>query len=123
VLAMGDEVGARMAFKDAYSRIVRESKERGEKVVWNVSLGFDAKKRTQAIEHARQIGRDVPLLENNVPLLEQKMPDGVRKKLKDLLSILKSPKPAWHEKGQAERAEFDARKKQTEKKVREYLDL
>jgi hypothetical protein len=51
------------------------------------------------------------------------MPEGVRKKLKDLLSILKLPKPAWHEKGEAERAEFGARKKQAEKKVREYLDL
>jgi hypothetical protein len=122
VLSMGDEVGARMAFKDAYNRIVRESKERGEKVSWNVSLGFDAAKRTQAIEHARQLGHDVPLLENNTPLLEQKMPEDVREKLKDLLMILTAPKTAWHEKGEAERAEFEARKKEAEKRVRDFID-
>ncbi|WP_136420310.1 hypothetical protein [Herbaspirillum sp. ST 5-3] len=51
-----DEVGARMAFKDAYSRLVSAARLSGKPVVWNASLGWDAKKRDAAIERAHVAG-------------------------------------------------------------------
>lgn len=44
----GDSVGARMAFKEAYNRIIDNSKL----PEWQVSLGFDVKGRENALEKA-----------------------------------------------------------------------
>lgn len=48
----GDMVGARMAFKDAYERIVRESQENGFPARWELSLGWDESRRQRAVEKA-----------------------------------------------------------------------
>lgn len=53
----GDKVGARMAFKGAYERLVTESKARGEPVRWVVSLGWDKAQRDGVITQALQLGR------------------------------------------------------------------
>lgn len=50
----GDEVGARMAFRDAYDRILRESPEPPR---WFPSLGSDIGRRTAAIDRAVRAGR------------------------------------------------------------------
>ena len=56
VLNMGDEVGARMAFKEAYQRIV--AKARGDRVPaqWIESLGWDVAKRTAVLAKASNAG-------------------------------------------------------------------
>jgi hypothetical protein len=53
VLDAGDEVGARMAFRDAYDRILRE---RADPPRWFPSLGRDPQRRTAAIDRAVRAG-------------------------------------------------------------------
>ena len=54
ILEAGDEVGARMAFRDAYERIVRE---RADEPRWFPSLGRDAGRREAALDRAVADGR------------------------------------------------------------------
>jgi len=57
VFKAGDQVGARMAFKEAYARIVAEARKQRVRASWNVSEGWDAEQRTKAIEHAVALGQ------------------------------------------------------------------
>lgn len=52
ILQAGDEVGARMAFREAYQRLVGEARAAGRMVRWTVSEGFDAERRQRVIEKA-----------------------------------------------------------------------
>jgi hypothetical protein len=52
VLSMGDEVGARMAFKESYLRIVARARSERRPVHWFPSLGWDTTKRTAALTAA-----------------------------------------------------------------------
>lgn len=56
VLQAGDEVGARMAFKDAYNRLVAAARLAGKPAAWNASLGWDMRKREAAIGRAHVAG-------------------------------------------------------------------
>lgn len=56
VMKMGDEVGARMAFKEVYTRLVKEARARNEPAHWDVSLGFDKDRRMAAITEAVEAG-------------------------------------------------------------------
>jgi hypothetical protein len=53
----GDRIGARMAFKDAYNRIVARNKAAGVPVRWFPTLGSDAASRDEVIDQAVRIGR------------------------------------------------------------------
>lgn len=57
VLQLGDEVGARVAFREAYQRAVTAAREVRRPVAWSVSLGFDAEARGVALRAAVQAGR------------------------------------------------------------------
>lgn len=57
VLDLGDKVGARMAFINAYERLVTQSRDEGKPVNWHVSIGFDANRRLEAITKAVQLKR------------------------------------------------------------------
>ncbi len=57
VLAIGDKVGARQAFIEAYRRMVAQARGEGRKPVWRVSPGRDAQRRHVAIEEAVAAGR------------------------------------------------------------------
>lgn len=57
VLASGDEVGARMAFKDAYNRLVATARAENRPAVWSVSQGWDVQRRAAAINQAVIAGR------------------------------------------------------------------
>lgn len=57
LLEMGDKIGARMAFKDAYGRLVQEARENGVAARWEVSLGLDPNGRESAIRSAVEMGR------------------------------------------------------------------
>lgn len=52
VLEARDRVGARMAFKGAYERLVAASRALGQPVEWVVSLGHDQSKRSASLERA-----------------------------------------------------------------------
>lgn len=63
VLEAGDKVGSRVAFRDAYERLVRESREAGKGCKWVASIGHDTTRReaalTQAVERGRIAGASV----------------------------------------------------------------
>lgn len=93
VMDLGDEVGARMAFKDAYNRLVDEARRSRKQPIWQLSLGHDSQGRREAIERAVQAGRLPPSTLEGLPapaseavaLLEgpaaKAMPDWVRDQL------------------------------------------
>lgn len=57
VLDRGDEVGARMAFREAYGRIVTAARADMVPVRWQVTLGHDLERRQIALETAVAEGR------------------------------------------------------------------
>lgn len=57
VLEARDKVGARVAFRDAYERLVREGRESGKGCKWVASIGHDATRREAALIQAVQRGR------------------------------------------------------------------
>lgn len=91
LLESGDEIGARMAFKDAYSRLVTAARAMGRPAVWNVSAGWDAGLRQVAMKKAAAAG----LLEGPQPHLlltdesdtEPTRPEGLRRVLEALATL------------------------------------
>jgi hypothetical protein len=57
LLNMGDKIGARMAFKEAYTRIVAANKAANIQPKWFPSLGSDKDSRDQVIAEAVRQGR------------------------------------------------------------------
>lgn len=57
LLDEGDQVAARMAFKDAYSRIVDAAKRDGKPPEWFPSLGYDNAGREPVLIEAVRLGR------------------------------------------------------------------
>jgi len=99
VLAIGDEVGARMAFRETYERLVGEARAARRSVEWAVSLGFDPQQRAAAIEQAVAAGRlPAPALQalpapDGADLLvgdSSGMPPHVREKLAALAERLRA---------------------------------
>lgn len=56
ILDLGDEVGARMAFKNTYNRLVSVARSAGKPAVWNASLGWDKRKREVVLHKAVSVG-------------------------------------------------------------------
>lgn len=56
VLDLGDEVGARMAFRGTYDRLVAAARRAGRAMSVHVSLGWDADRRAVALESAVNAG-------------------------------------------------------------------
>lgn len=57
VLAAGDEVGARMAFREAYNRLVLAARAERIPVQWSACLGTDSTRRAGALRRAAELGR------------------------------------------------------------------
>jgi hypothetical protein len=57
LMADGDRIGARMAFKAAYERLCNESVMLDRPVKWSVSLGSDKQEAAQALKQAVELGR------------------------------------------------------------------
>ncbi len=64
LLKSGDDVGARMAFKEKYSALVKEARDADHRVRWTMSPGYDPAGRETAIREAMRLGR----LESTHPL-------------------------------------------------------
>lgn len=95
VLEIGDEVGARMAFRDAYNRLVDEARRQRRPIDWRASLGFDPTGRAAAIEaaqvagllsHAPTLALPVP---DNATALFGAMPPHIRERLTALANRLR----------------------------------
>lgn len=56
----GDRSGARLAFREAYIRLVNAAREARRPVSWEVSLGWDKAARRGPIEAAMRLGRIEP---------------------------------------------------------------
>tara|TARA_R110000787_G_scaffold194120_1_gene305697 strand:+ start:15535 stop:16326 length:792 start_codon:yes stop_codon:yes gene_type:complete len=56
VFESGDEIGARMAFRQHYQRQIEHARITGKPVKWTVSLGHDPEQRVTALETAQQKG-------------------------------------------------------------------
>jgi hypothetical protein len=52
-----DRIAARMAFKDAYNRLVAQARRDRDPLTWEVTLGHDIHGRRTAIERAVELGR------------------------------------------------------------------
>lgn len=57
VLANGDDVGARMSFKEAYQRLLDDARRARRSPAWFASLGFDPELQTKALRQAHDAGR------------------------------------------------------------------
>jgi len=57
LLADGERVAARMAFKEAYTRMVGEARDAGVPVVWTPSLGDDKNGRDAVLSEAVAQGK------------------------------------------------------------------
>ena len=56
VFDLGDEVGARMAFKEAYARLVAEARAQQQRPQWSPSVGFDPARRERSLKAAVSAG-------------------------------------------------------------------
>lgn len=57
LLQCGDQIGARMAFRDEYERLVDQARQKREPPTWRVSLGTDRDRREAPIMRAVELGR------------------------------------------------------------------
>lgn len=57
IMALGDEVGARMAFKEAYTAALQAARATYHPARWLLSEGFDKARRAQALRLAIELGR------------------------------------------------------------------
>ena len=57
LVEINDRVGARMAFRDAYARLVQAARARQVPVAWSPSLGWDVERRRAVLEIAVANGR------------------------------------------------------------------
>lgn len=57
ILAAGDEVGARMAFREVYNRLVTQARATGVPLQWQPCLGHDPKRHADALRRAADLGR------------------------------------------------------------------
>lgn len=57
IFNLGDEVGARVAFRDAYNRLVGEARRDGNPVQWSIALGLDKRLQADEINAAIAVGR------------------------------------------------------------------
>ena len=131
ILATGDKIGARIAFKDTYTRIMTESRVLNRPVKWDVSLGHDQTKRFMALEKAKNAGL-IPLetaqalrLTSDAPLSETECSQGkamIKKLLADLQLGEKEKRDERDREKAMKRQAVAARKKDIESKVRMYMD-
>lgn len=109
VLDIGDDVGARMAFKDAYTRLVDEAKRKGDAPRWVASLGLHVASRQAVLQQAVQAGLlEAPAVTHLLPPPEKPISGGnefARKKLAELLAGLKSSQEKAEEAAEARKQE------------------
>lgn len=97
----GDLVAARMAFKQAYDRLVAQNKMDGILPKWQVSLGYGQEGREEAVKRAVQMRRITP--EQAQILLPYKDNDNIEKAV-----ALLQEKPLTEEQKERNRSKMEA---------------
>lgn len=128
LLATGDEIGARMAFKDAYKRLVQDSRALKRPTNWTVSAGWNAERRQVAVQKAvvagLLAGPQPHLALPNESGLSPAKPEGLQK-LKEALAQLECTNEQAAAQYDARIAEQEAaeqaRRDEIDRKTREYL--
>lgn len=99
VMDLGDEVGARMAFRQAYDRMVHAARAHRQPCRWTASLGWDGQRRQLAIEAAVNAGRlpaqehvalPAPVAQLPLLALSAAAPPPVRQALRELADRLRN---------------------------------
>ncbi|MFG5862742.1 hypothetical protein [Metapseudomonas sp. CR1201] len=111
-----DKVGARMAFLNAYDRLVADARRDAKPAKWEVSIGFDPQLRARAIEQARDLKR-LPAPEADRLLLEhtQESPTGNGQAIAGLLTgAVGAPDPEVRQKLRAIKDELKERRRRKE---------
>lgn len=133
LVVAGDKVGARMAFKEAYIRLVEEARAARVPVQWLVSEGFDLERKRVAISRAVEAGL-IPanhlqqLPPHNTPLLlgrDGADPVGIsparREKLRELRELMSRPRDPGPSQADIERERLQALKQEQQAKVEQYM--
>jgi hypothetical protein len=134
LIRVRDQIGARMAFKEAYARLVTEARANQTPVVWIVSDGTDPERKRAAVARAVESGR-IPASELQAlpmtggPLLlgseagkPSDMPPETREKLRELRELFKGPKPQRVSPADAERDRLQELKRAQQQKVDQLLN-
>lgn len=133
VLAAGDEVGARMAFREAYERLVTASRREHRAAAWRVSEGFDPERRDRVIAESVARGllssSDYPALpapRSAAPLLlesaiEHGIPESARAALLTLRQWLTSKPEETESADIASKRETAARAKEATRRVADLM--
>jgi len=125
LLATGDAIGARMAFKDAYQRLVGEARASNKPAAWSVSAGWDQSRRQIAVEKAIVAG----LLAGPQPHLALPnesgqvagKPEGLQKLLETMHALNAPPLPEAEDYVSPEEKADRARRDEIDQQVRNYL--
>jgi hypothetical protein len=125
VLEAGDEVGARMAFREAYERLVEEARRARRPAAWSASLGDDVRRRDSAIGDAIKRGLlprselpSLPAPRGPVALLELPPGDAAREEAIQALLKLREWLTAAPEVSESPDA---AAKRETQRRARESM--
>jgi len=128
LLAGGDEIGARMAFKDAYKRLVDDARATNRPACWSVSAGWDGDRRQIAVTKAVTAGL-LPAPPQHLALtnesdLEPAKPEGLRKLLETMAQLEGADEKLARIQAQRQ-AEEDAhdraKREEADRKMRDYL--
>ncbi|MGK5049506.1 hypothetical protein ACQ4WP_26960 [Janthinobacterium sp. GB4P2] len=109
ILALGDEVGARMAFKEAYIRIVAQARAERRPATWSASMGWDQAKRAAVLGRAATAGLlPAPMVQALLPAPVEVAPadDKARAQLTEIKRMLAASA------GRKEQARLDAHQQQ-----------
>jgi hypothetical protein len=134
VYAQGDEVGARMAFKESYARNVAEARAARRPLAWIAAEGFDTARRMDAVKQAAAMGRvalngadilALPLPDRkSVPLLAYAAGDARAVALARLQAVrdkLTRPPEYVPSAGALAISETNARRQETDERVAAYI--
>lgn len=92
VIDLGDDVGARMAFKDAYTRLVSEARDARKPAQWSASLGWDVSRRHKVLDDGVRAGLlSAPAVAGLLPppqVDEATLPATARRKLAEIRSLI-----------------------------------
>lgn len=131
VLEMGDEVGARMAFKGAYERLVAAARREGRAPAWQVSLGWDETRRVAPLERAVSAGLlPAPVAAQLLPAPKAEAPADsdaaaqiakLRAMLADAVGGAERRRRAAEKAAETEHQRTEALKQQTAARVEAYL--
>lgn len=133
VLDLGDEVGARMAFRQAYDRMVAKARSSRTPVRWTPSLGWDVEQRERTLLGAvdagllpaPQVAGLLPppaVIESDLPEVDRQAIDRIKLMLATTMTPGQKRQREREEASATERERLEELKRQTDERVREYFE-